>query len=82
MKRIRLTGWAVLVVAGGALAGCHKNQHQGPHYSGWGGCYSHVETDRATGRIDPSLTHGFPMVPPDEGGHPVWTQPSNGAGVR
>jgi hypothetical protein len=60
-----------------------------------------METDRATGRIDPSLTDsgfgphgecraevvhggadGFPMVPPDEGGHPVWTQPSNGAGVR
>lgn len=81
MKRIRLTGWAVLVVAGGLLTGCHKNQHQGPHYSGWGGCYSH---DGCCSHME-TAGHGaggFPMVPPDEGGHPVRTQPFNGAGVR
>jgi hypothetical protein len=101
MKRIRLAGWAVLLVAGGALTGCHKNHQQGPYYGGWGGCYSQTETDRASGRIKPSLAHselcshgecraevvhggadGVPMVPPDEGGHPVWSQPANGAGVR
>jgi hypothetical protein len=101
MKRTRLAGWAALLLAAGALAGCHHNRHQGPHYGGWGGCYSQTETDRATGRIKPAcglggccshgecraeVVHGgadgVPMVPPGEGGHPVWSQPANGAGSR
>lgn len=75
MKRIRLAGWAVLVVAGGLLTGCQKNQHQGPYYSGWGGCYSHTEP--VHGGAD-----GFPTVSPDGGGHPVWTPPPGGTGAR
>ncbi|HUG92099.1 MAG TPA: hypothetical protein VML55_14765 [Planctomycetaceae bacterium] len=101
MKCMRLAGLAAFLVVGGALAGCHHNHHQGPHYGGWGGCFSQ-ETDPAAGRAQPSwgrpggccshgecreeVVHGgadgVPMVPAGEGGHPLWTQPSNGAGLR
>jgi hypothetical protein len=77
MKRIRLSGWAVLLMAG-ALAGCHQTRHQGPYYTGWGGCYSHMETDRAVAHIDPSLG----VVPPDGNGQRAWSQPPGGAGAR